>query len=158
MSPFLVLRSYQVLSSISVLDELCMGSQVYATTGPDFHDDISCGSMQLAHIGNGVSVESPSPNYMEYRASPLNNMAPAFETSAVSSGTPMASPQPQHTGPDHDISNIINRSRADKATSATTTYWGPAQHIWKQRQQQGPLSHQFHHSLFGTTTQHQQEQ
>ena len=113
--------AYQVLSSISVLDHICMGSQVYDTTGPDFHDDISSGSMQLAHIGNGVSVESPSPNYTEDPASPLNNMEPAFATSAVSSGTPMASSQPQHTGPEHDISNIINRSRDAKATSATTT-------------------------------------
>ena len=47
-----------------------MGSQVYDTTGPDFHDDISSGSMQLAHIGNGVSVESPSPNYMETLQAP----------------------------------------------------------------------------------------
>ena len=60
----------QVLSIISVLDELCMGSQAYDATEPDFHDDISSGSMQLAHIGNGVSVESPSPNYMEDPASP----------------------------------------------------------------------------------------
>ncbi len=75
-----------------------MGSQAYDTTGPDFHDDISSGSMQLAHIGNGVSVESPSPNYIEDPASPLNNMEPALETTSVSSGKPMASSQPQHTG------------------------------------------------------------
>ena len=31
---------------ISVLDELCMGSQVY--------DDMGCGSMQLALIGDGA--------------------------------------------------------------------------------------------------------
>ncbi len=32
-------------NGISVLDELCMGSQVY--------DDMGCGSMQLALIGDG---------------------------------------------------------------------------------------------------------
>ena len=57
---------------ISVLDELCMGSQVFDATAPVFHDDIGSGSMQLAHIGDGdgFSVESPSPNYMDKPASP----------------------------------------------------------------------------------------
>jgi hypothetical protein len=57
---------------------------------------------------------------MEDPASPLNKMEPASETTAAPSGKPMTSSQPQHTGPEHDINNIINRSRAAKATSATT--------------------------------------
>ena len=84
---------------ISVLDELCMGYQVYDDTAPVFHDDIVSGSIQLAHIGDGFSVKSPSPNYMDNPSSPLNKMEPAVETAAAaSSDTPMASSQPQRSG------------------------------------------------------------
>ena len=83
---------------ISVLDELCMGSQVYDATAPAFHDDMGCGSTQLAFIGDGFSVESPSPNHMENPAIPFNRMEPAVETAAASSGTPRASPQPHYSG------------------------------------------------------------
>jgi len=83
---------------ISVLDELCVGSQVYDATAPVLHDDMGGGSMQLALIGDGVSVESPSPNYMEYPVGPVNRMEPAVETASASSGTPMASSKPHHSG------------------------------------------------------------
>ena len=75
----------------SVLDELCMGSQVYAaTTLPESGN----GSMQLSHIGDGFSVESASSNYMESPGSPPNKMGAAVGTAAAASaaaaGTPMA--------------------------------------------------------------------
>ena len=74
-----------------VLDELCMGSQVYAaTTMPESGN----GSMQLSHIGDGFSVESASSNYMESPGSPPNKMGAAVGTAAAASaaaaGTPMA--------------------------------------------------------------------
>ena len=76
---------------ISVLYALCMGSQVYDATALVLHDDMGGGSLQLALIGDGFSVESPSPTYMENPASPLNRMEPAVETTAAaSSGTPIA--------------------------------------------------------------------
>ena len=47
---------------ISVLYGLCMGSQLYDDTALVLHDDMGGGSLQLALIGDGFAVESPSPN------------------------------------------------------------------------------------------------
>ena len=55
---------------ISVLYELCMGSQVYGAIALVLHDDMGGGSLHMALIGDGFSVESPSPTYMEIPASP----------------------------------------------------------------------------------------
>jgi hypothetical protein len=39
--------------SISLMGELCMGSQVYDATALVLHDDTGCGPMRLALIGDG---------------------------------------------------------------------------------------------------------
>jgi len=85
------------------------------------HDDVGDGSMQLAHIGDGFSVESPSPNYMETLRPPSTGWNQQLKQQQHHQAHLLHQRSHSTARPEHGISNIINRSRDAKAISATTT-------------------------------------
>ena len=134
-----------------MLDELCMGSQVDDATTPVFHDDMGCGSMQLALIGDGC---------------PLNRMASSKPQHSGDQSTASATASTEAGVLKPSVLPLLDIDHSPAFMEAETTARMPNpsvppqpdgdhnQHQQQQQNNKGCPSYQCHGSLIGATTQH----